>query len=565
MTDASSRKVFVAAGKPIGVIGGTDGRHHHEDQALVVPPDERWGNPIYANASLTEEDFHIHARLTLDELAGTGASVLLGGHYHYSQSRPEGNHTFRISLDENTIPANQTSVDRPMHIAYARTNPRVHWNLEARLPEKSIVGVSSDFIQPGQPFDLDIRKRGDNLTMSIDDCEVFQVDLSDGELIGVGRCGDMGWPIILGFLPGHGTLRIHDFWAEGSFPAPAYPIYDVWYLNTDGYINRRIPALCQIPDGPLLAFAEARIARLSRNWEWESDWVRDEIHGLMIRSHDGGQTWTDEQPIIDRGITYESRDASPVYDEETGELFHFTGQGPWLLSSKDQGRTWSEPRSLADACPADFKVMRPGVGNAAIQLKHGPHRGRLFLALNLPPNSIGVIYSDDHGRTWQPGAAVAFSGACEPTTVELSDGRVIVSPRIGPRAGPKASGRLFMTSNDGGLTFAETRYEEAIPVPGQGELVAVEPTEPGRPRAIVLCGAAEAKTRPTIYVSLDDGETWPITKVIDDGSCANLAIVALPNGDLGVLYERDKYLRMVFQRVDLQALIDNHVQSSVTA
>ena len=47
-----------------------------------------------------------------------------------------------------------------------------------------------------------------------------------------------------------------------------------------------------------------------------------------------------------------------------------------------------------------------------------------------------------------------------------------------------------------------------------------------------------------------------ISKVIDDGSAANLALVALPGSVVGVLYERDKYRRLSFQRVELEALID---------
>jgi sialidase-1 len=87
------------------------------------------------------------------------------------------------------------------------------------------------------------------------------------------------------------------------------------------------------------------------------------------------------------------------------------------------------------------------------------------------------------------------------------------------------------------------------------------PGTDGRPpvRPIVFCGSAENKTRLTLLVSLDDGRTWPISQVIDDGSAANLALVALPGGQVGVLYERDKYRRLSFQRVDLPALINQHI------
>jgi sialidase-1 len=170
-------------------------------------------------------------------------------------------------------------------------------------------------------------------------------------------------------------------------------------------------------------------------------------------------------------------------------------------------------------------------------------------------NVIGLLLSDDHGKTWQPGALTPSYASSEPCVIELSDGRIIVSPRRGDGG---IGGRLFLISTDGGASFAETRYEPAIPIPGQGELLAFDPpdavdTEKVRP--IIFCGAAENKTKLTMLVSLDDGRTWPISRVIDDGSAANLAMVALPGGQVGVLYERDKYRRLSFQRVDLAAVL----------
>ena len=106
------------------------------------------------------------------------------------------------------------------------------------------------------------------------------------------------------------------------------------------------------------------------------------------------------------------------------------------ISSSDLGRTWSPPRSLAAAAPGGFGDFSPGTANSAVQLRHGPLRGRLLVALSAK-NAIGVIVSDDHGRTWKPGALAAVHFAGEPTVMELADGRVVVSPRVRiPRARP---------------------------------------------------------------------------------------------------------------------------------
>jgi len=56
MTEENDRRVFVQAGEPVGVLGGTDSRYRREGDALVVLPDERWGNPLFADACLDESD-----------------------------------------------------------------------------------------------------------------------------------------------------------------------------------------------------------------------------------------------------------------------------------------------------------------------------------------------------------------------------------------------------------------------------------------------------------------------------------------------------------------------------
>ena len=564
MTEQNSRKVFVRAGEPVGMIGGDGSRFQRENDALLVVPDERWGNPVFGDACLDESDFHIHARLTLDRLAGTGASLLLGGHYHYNWSRPDGNLTFRLSLDEDIYPARKT-LDKPMRIVHGRTDRHKPWSMRENLDEKDIVGPCEEFVTPGEPFTLDLYRRGEALICQINGAEAFRAALNDDSRITPGRSGDDGWPISVGFLPGRGTIRIHEFYAEGQFPGPEFPTTDAWRINSGGYSCYRMPSVCMTAGGRLLAFSEARRAYLSRGWERDPRQRREirasEIHCAMTSSDDDGRAWSPQDILLDRGTTYEARVPSPLMDWQTGEIFLFTWEGPWLVSSRDEGRTWSAPRSLADAVPGEFKNLIPGSANCAIQLRRGLHKGRLLLALDgTSRNNFGLIYSDDHGRTWQPGALTTYSGACEPSIVELSDGRVLVSPRIGPRVGPGAPGRLFMLSNDGGCTFAPPYYEPAIPIPGQGEMIGFDPpdepvTDEARP--IVFCGATDNKTNLTMIVSLDDGKTWPISRVIDTGSAANLALVALPQRQVGVLYERDKYRRLSFQRVDLDNLIND--------
>lgn len=580
MTKGKERKVFIKNGEPVGVIGGDGNRCRREGDALVVLRDERWGNPLFADASLDESDFHIHARITLDQLAGTGASMLLGGHYHYNWSRAQGNYSFRICFDQDIAPARKNKVNKDTYIVYGGTNPRKYWHSDEYMSEKQVFGSCRDYIQAGKPFDVDIFRQGNELTLEINKQKVFCIPFQEktspltgrngsngysmsvklGNIISAGRSGDTGWPIGIGFLPDYGTIKIHDFYAEGCFASTVFPTSDVWKINTEGYGIYRIPSVCTTLGGRLLAFTEARRSFLSRGCEFHINDGREilsaELHCAMKSSDDGGQTWSEQTiiPQLEKGFTYEARDPSPLCDYDTGEIFLFT-DGPNVISSRDDGHIWSEARSLSGSLPAGWKDIRTGTGNSAIQFRLGKYKGRLIVAL-YESKVVCLIFSDDHGKTWKPGAYHVADQNGEPSIAELSDGRLIVSPRHGNNK----LGRLFLLSEDGGESFSEKRYEPALPMFGQGEIVAGEPIEiadKGKIRPIICCGPAENKTRLTVMVSLDDCKTWPISRVIDDGHAANLALVALPGGKVGVLYEAEKYHRLRFQRVDIAQVIND--------
>ena len=60
----------------------------------------------------------------------------------------------------------------------------------------------------------------------------------------------------------------------------------------------------------------------------------------------------------------------------------------------------------------------------------------------------------------------------------------------------------------------------------------------------------------TIRLSYDEGQTWPVVKVLYAGSAAYSDLVVLSNGVIGCLYERDDYRKITFARFTLGWLTD---------
>ena len=58
--------------------------------------------------------------------------------------------------------------------------------------------------------------------------------------------------------------------------------------------------------------------------------------------------------------------------------------------------------------------------------------------------------------------------------------------------------------------------------------------------------ASKRRDHMTVRLSRDDGKTWPIARLVYNGSAAYSSLVALPDGQFGLLYERDGYRKNTF-------------------
>lgn len=230
-----------------------------------------------------------------------------------------------------------------------------------------------------------------------------------------------------------------------------------------------------------------------------------------------------------------------------------------------------------------FCGTSPGTG---IQLEHGSHAGRLILPIyynndiNWLALSAAVIYSDNHGETWQRGASpndgrvTHSSGRIDSRTLSDSDYSTHESTLVEDHMGrvhiwmrnQSAQGKIaHAVSEDGGETWGAVTFVEQIPEiwcqPNALKIVIPENLEEqvGRDNAIVFANASQMlpfRGRGEIRLSLDDGETWAHNRVLEPRHYVYQCMCQLSNGDIGILWEREVQ-GLFFTRVPLEWLLDS--------
>jgi len=352
--------------------------------------------------------------------------------------------------------------------------------------------------------------------------------------------------------------------AAGAVEQPT--LIDVYQSGKDGYQTYRIPSAIVGPKGTLLAFCEGR--KFSSADQSPTDLV-------LKRSPDGGKTWQPMQIVVP-GVPHAMMDPCPVLDRSTGtihlaydrwpdkagdlvgkEVRRKTGLGldsitGWFTTSTDDGAIWSEPRDVTATTKkpewAGF-AHGPGVG---IQTSSG----RLIIPCNHYYDSrrCFVIYSDDHGRTWQLGGQIGPK-VSECQVVELADGRLMLNMRS--YRGKKC--RAVAYSSDGGQTWTDFGdLTELIEPVCQGSTIRYSTAGAQKKSRILFCNPADVKSRSklTVRVSYDEGRTWPVAKTLYEGSSAYCCLTVLPDQSIGCLFERDKYSKITFGRFSLEWLTD---------
>ncbi|MBN2473379.1 MAG: exo-alpha-sialidase [Pirellulales bacterium] len=321
---------------------------------------------------------------------------------------------------------------------------------------------------------------------------------------------------------------------------------DVFVGGTEGYHSYRIPAVVLVGDHTLLAFCEGR-----KNGRGDTG----DIDLMLRRSTDGGKTWQPMQLVYEEGDTAKITigNPCPVVDRTSGTIwlpFCRNNDRVLVTHSTDDGRTWASPVEITpDVKQPDWGWYATGPGHG-IQLRSGrlvvpcDHRAKSEIqdrAWKLGGRSH-VVYSDDHGKTWRLGGVTApRMNECE--VVELADKSLLLSMRnhFGN------SLRAFASSTDGGMTWSTPEHHQQVYCPTCQSSLHRYTLDP-KPRILYSGPGGPGRNRMTIRLSSDEGKTWPVAKVLYEGSAAYSDLVVLPDGTIGCLYERDDYGKITFAR-----------------
>ncbi|MEI8021353.1 MAG: sialidase family protein, partial [Schlesneria sp.] len=66
--------------------------------------------------------------------------------------------------------------------------------------------------------------------------------------------------------------------------------------------------------------------------------------------------------------------------------------------------------------------------------------------------------------------------------------------------------------------------------------------------------AGKTREHLTVWISNDEGQSWPVRKEIYHGGSGYSCLVVLPNHDIGVFFEKDGSKSLTFTTVSLASL-----------
>lgn len=359
------------------------------------------------------------------------------------------------------------------------------------------------------------------------------------------------------------TMLVGAAWAKNQKYGKFHNIVGGPYLlfegKTDGYSAYRIPSLIVMDKDVLNSkcgthFKENVLLALVEGRKNSSHDV-GVVDMLGKFSLDGGKTWGEQKTIFTFGEEVgKYGNPTVVLDKDTGLLnivhmsatkatgFNYNTFNIRGKLKDDLTFEWEEPvnislpkdpnikRGAADGVRADTLMVGPG---KAMQIKGGQYDGRLIAPASNNGSSF-VIYSDDHGLTWNRSEVAGSGNECEATQLDNGDVVMVVRDGAGccnyhPRQFQKLS-----YSKDGGATWYEKEKTTPLKTP---ICMASVYNDNGK---LMLSYPDSFHTRVNLSVgTTSDGQNWS-SKLIYGGAAGYSCMDGDKEGNVYVLAEIGK-------------------------
>jgi len=364
------------------------------------------------------------------------------------------------------------------------------------------------------------------------------------------------------------------FSASGIIGRQDQPLPFLFRSGTDGYKTFRIPAIITTKKGTILVFAEGRKNSSSDTGD---------IDLVMKRSDDNGKTWSELKVIRDDSLNVCGNPA-PVQDRTTGKIYLFstwnlgTDREPdiikqtskdtrrvYVMVSSDDGKTWSEPKEITSSVKMSNWTWYATGPCHGIQIENGSNKGRMVIPCDHIESVSDkyyshIIYSDDHGTTWQLGGTTPQDQVNESTVAELSNGRLMLNMRNYDRT---RKSRRISVSDDGGSTWSNIYPDTVLIEPiCQASLLSFTVAKK-KPLQLLFLNPADQNSRKNMTLRLSDNEgaSWPFKLILHAGPAAYSDLTLLKGGEIGCLYEaglKSPYEGIIFQKISVKEIIATH-------